>query len=381
MESFPALLETLGPDLFRRNSFRVAGLPVNATARQVTRQFDRLRLLERLGSSVGVGGAFPLQPAPDGDALRAALDRLRDPERRFLDDFFWFWPTVFGDNSDPAISSLDTGQVMDAVRLWAGAERRADGGVARHNLAVLYHLLALDMERPGPAGSPPLSAEAARLRDLYWENAWKHWRGIHADDGFWATLAERVRRLEEPQLTAATVDCLRRFLPEGLLGINAQLAARAVEAGQEQEAARQRSLLVQSGFSDAVEAALRAAVQALCTRLRLMSQQAAAETDADPAKGFSAAQRLHKFAQPLLATLRNLLPPQHPLAILTQDEVAAQVKSCAIIHANRTHSYDTALWWLLKQALEMARGETTRVQIRADIEVVKENSGIPRWVG
>ena len=43
------LLEAATKDLFRKNAFRITGLPVDATTRQVRRHGEELKLLTELG--------------------------------------------------------------------------------------------------------------------------------------------------------------------------------------------------------------------------------------------------------------------------------------------------------------------------------------------
>jgi len=95
------LLGAIGPDLYRTNSFRVVGMPVDATERTLAKQAERLKMRERLaGGLEAIRGALALRPAPDADSVREAMQRLRDPERRLVDELFWFWPTSSGDTGD-----------------------------------------------------------------------------------------------------------------------------------------------------------------------------------------------------------------------------------------------------------------------------------------
>ena len=90
------LSQAARPDLYRINAFRVAQLHAGATPRELTRKLERIKMLAKLGGQAQEpAGPLPLQPAPDLETMRAALERLRDPEVRLLDEFFWFWPRNF----------------------------------------------------------------------------------------------------------------------------------------------------------------------------------------------------------------------------------------------------------------------------------------------
>ena len=150
-ESGPdVLLNAARPDLFRVNGFRITGLGVGAGAQAITRQVDRMRMAEKYGAAAerNGNGPLPLEPPPDADTLRAAIQRLRDPEIRLIDEFFWFWPQNPGGNSDDeALNALGRGEEDEAVAIWTKQEKQSDlGYIAIHNMAVLSHVKALDLE-------------------------------------------------------------------------------------------------------------------------------------------------------------------------------------------------------------------------------------------
>src|SRR5262245_22360126 len=80
------LLRAAQPDLFRMNAFRVTGLPVDATAQQIARQADKLRMAEKFGNRSGSSHALAIDPPPTADDIRKALQRLHDPALRIIDE-------------------------------------------------------------------------------------------------------------------------------------------------------------------------------------------------------------------------------------------------------------------------------------------------------
>src|ERR1700730_1003500 len=89
----PALLAVTAPDLYRKNAFRITGLAVDATTREMVKHIEKLKMYEELGQlAEALPKAFPLKPSPTFEDIREAEKKLRDPEQRFIDEFFWFWP-------------------------------------------------------------------------------------------------------------------------------------------------------------------------------------------------------------------------------------------------------------------------------------------------
>src|SRR5437870_1635747 len=114
-----ALLDAATKDLFRRNAFRITGLPVDATPRDVAKHVEKLKVFAELGQDAQPNAALPLRPPPTVEDIRQAIQNLKDPEKRLIDEFFWFWPENFGQSrSDPAIQALEKGDLEAAADIW-----------------------------------------------------------------------------------------------------------------------------------------------------------------------------------------------------------------------------------------------------------------------
>ncbi|MDP2207469.1 MAG: hypothetical protein Q8K98_01675, partial [Bacteroidota bacterium] len=224
-----ALIESARPELYRMNAFRVTGLAVDATVRDISRQAERLRMMERLSSVQGIMRALPLDPPPSQEAIREAMQRLRDPERRLVDEFFWFWPHQLGESkNDNALIALSNQDVKIAKDLWIKQENfQSEANVSMHNLAVLCHCIALDMEYL--YHSKPASEEEKQILGQQWRETLKRWKVLLEHEGFWSRLAARIRELDDPRLTTGAARRMRTSLPLTILMINAQLALRAAE--------------------------------------------------------------------------------------------------------------------------------------------------------
>ena len=141
------LLEAANLNIYRENPFRITGLPVDATTKEITRHADKLKQMEELGyGQLANTAAFALDPPPTVDQIREAMRRLKEPEQRLIDEFFWFWPKTFGESAnDPAIQALRAGDMSKAYEIWETEEGEPTTGfIANHNIAVMLHLVALD---------------------------------------------------------------------------------------------------------------------------------------------------------------------------------------------------------------------------------------------
>jgi len=334
-----------GPDLYRDNPFRITGLPVRATARDIRRRADRLRVMERLGMSAGAEPQpLPLDPPPDETAVEEAMQRLRDPRRRLVDEFFWFWPAP-GGGTDEALEALRRGDADAAAGIWRRLRETSYGdaaAVALHNLAVLTHARALDAEHRG---------DGAQAEEL-WPQALEHWRMVVHDDDVWDLLDDRVRELADPRVTLGVARRMRTELPAVLMSLNARLAVRAARDGAKERVAAQLSLMGRSLFGGPViDKAVADAVEPEAARIRALCQTAERTTEADPERGAPVDDALRQGAS---------------------DDVATWTMRCTVAYGNKTGDWPAAER-LLRAARPLAATDTVRSRIDANLMTVEQN--------
>jgi hypothetical protein len=370
-----ALLAAAQPAIYRTNAFRVTGLPVTATARELSRHAEKLRMMEKLGGAPQIPRLLPLDPAPDAEAIREAQQRLHDPERRLVDELFWFWP--LGDaTADEGTAALARGDADAAAKAWRALERSEAGAVASHNLAVLWHALALDAELL--AAGAPLPAAQQQRRDAYWPLALERWSRLFGQEPLWERLRGRVRELDDPRLTVEEVERLRATLPVAVLSIVGELAARAAEAGQLDDAGRLVKLIRESGFpADAVQEALGRAATPLRNRIFALCQAAEPEADADPAHADRVTERLAAQTKPLLEALDGLLSAGHPTREAVHDEVALRLLACQIPYGNQTKNWERSIA-LLQPAMAVVASASARGRIQTNLDTLQNNLTLGR---
>ena len=145
--SCPALIESAHPEVYRHNAFRVMGLSVEETQRNMLRHTEKLRMMQKYGAKEAQKTPLALNPPPDEHTIREALHKLHDPEKRLIDEFFWFWPHQIGQSkTDQALALLARNDINHAAKRWFQMEQSSESFVSMHNLAVLFHCLALDWE-------------------------------------------------------------------------------------------------------------------------------------------------------------------------------------------------------------------------------------------
>lgn len=364
-----ALADRLSADLYRTNAFRVTGLAAEATDREISRHMERLRMARRLGTALPEA-ATPLRltPPPTLEAVAEAAQRLRDPDTRLVDRFFWFWG---GDPiSDHALTLLRDGNVVQAAGAWRQASRNGHQPVPQHNLAVLFHATAIDLEHETEARQ--LSDAEETRRGRLWQEALLSWRILLGLDDFWA-LWERMAQADSAMAAGLAAD-FRTGLPCALLTINAELAVSASRGLQGQpRALAHRALLETSGFdASAIEFARRRAVQPLMNSIASLCKQTEAAAVGEPSRGREAVTRLLADAAGPLANLATVLPGDHALLNAAAGEVLSAARGPLVSYANSTRDWSGVLP-LVTQCFNLPSSAAARDLWEKDVAAVISN--------
>jgi hypothetical protein len=364
------LMQAAAPDIYRINAFRISGLNVNATTREISNQIQKNQMQEKYGEKMeNHKSPFPIEPPPDIDKLRQALHRLRDPETRIIDEFFWFWPHSLENTlKDHALEALSRSDFKTAESLWINYEATlTESNVSKHNLAVLSHLLVLDIE----LNVNSLTEEEIAKRDNYWKDTFKRWKLLIEHEGFWGRLTARVRQMDDPRLTTGFVKRLRESLPYAILQINGMMAVEFAEKGKEEEAKRHLDLIRTSGFDCvAIDIALRRATDPVRKRIKVICLSACDESDKDNRRGIEFGRQVLTQTQNQLKVLKILLPEKKIIIEGAEDDIIDNVFSCYIKYVNKTEDYVSALE-LINSINNFIKSDASKVKVDEKIKTIE----------
>jgi hypothetical protein len=364
-----ALLDAATRDLFENNVFRITGLAVDATSREIAKHAHKVTVMHGLG--IANASAFPLKVPPTLDEIREAFEKINKfPERRMVDEFFWFWPAVFGEASlDPAIQALAAGKSETAAQIWASAETDPTAGiVAKHNLAVLSHLRALEFENDGMVGEID-----AKRRGEIWKNSYKRWEGLIPDDAFWDKVSDRIRQIDDPGLTTGFARRMRATLPIALIKVNAELALAWAKAGRSDLAKVHAEVMRESNQGlDAVTKAGELVLAPTVARVREHIKRANQHTESDPGTAGQVARELISEALFLVEVFEWFFgEAEHPTKDLLE-EVAITSINTLVGYQKKTWD-DQTFVELLERTLPLTQTDQRRSRILYNIGIGKKN--------
>lgn len=374
-----ALMETCTPLVYRHNAFRITGLPVDATTRDIKRRLDDLKHAEELGDAEQEHRhAFAITPPPGLDHIRESAHRLHDPERRIVEEFFWFWPCDWGNGKeDDALLALMNGDKDAAFKKWSdhlSYDHSKHSVIAKHNLAVMYHLVALDSEHV--ALETDLPAEQLTTISQYWRTCFKWWEELTDDETFWSLLTDRIRMLDDPRLTTGMARRMRATLPEAMDKINAMLAIQFIECDRLALAANHIAYMKETheGLDD-VARTLGHVTKPLRSRIETAVERATTTASHDPAKAYGAAMDLLTTAEQPLRILELVLPKDDPAGRDINDSVVNACLVCARSFARKTNQWDGCLL-ILDKASRIARSQEAKTELDSAITEARRNKDL-----
>jgi C-terminal repeat of topoisomerase len=368
------LLDAATKNLFRNNAFRITGLPVEATARQVAKHSANLGQMAELGLAPAHHTAlFALKPPPTLDEIREAAQRLKDPEKRLIDEFFWFWPCEpTAAAPDPALDALASGNADDALKAWATNEANPTSGpAAMHNIALFWHLTAIESESETATASP--ESPQQQTLEKHWRTCLRRWEYLTSDDGLWGRVNAHARRIDDHRLKLAFVQSMRATLPLALAKINAELALAHAEKGSTQ-LARMHVQLVRDGTGGpaTLEKAAERVLSPLVSRLRESIRRTKETTQETPDAAANAVRDLLAHATPLPDIFDLFYGEAEHTSKELLDEAATTCVDCLVSYQKDTEDNQSFVD-LLQMTLPLAEAVEVRQRIEKNIQIGKNN--------
>ncbi|NKE62486.1 DMT family transporter [Lentzea sp. PSKA42] len=310
------LREIAGPELYRRNPFRVVGLATDAKPAQVRAQRHLLLGALDLGGTIPGDRRLPLPSPPSAQEVRAAFDALERPDHRLVDELFWWWGEPGACGCAPEVHEV-------------------------HDIAVEAHAKALDN----------------KTDDDLWIDAADAWMDALDDPRFFDHVRHRMKALSDRRMSESTVEGLRNALPKALLAPQVALAPSRPRLATLLDTWDVPAVLLDDAHRSAAEPTT-ARIDALVREVNSLLNDGSTR---------AAAQRADEL--PRLANLLETLAPHERYRWSAKDRnrVAVMLNNCglALRDSDQTKASD-----LLELALSF-------VVEQRDREIIQDNMALP----
>jgi hypothetical protein len=370
------LLDVCTPNVYRYNAFRVTGLFTDASVRDIKRRIDDLKHAEEMGDTKEEHShAFALDPSPGLEHIREAALRLHDPERRIVEELFWFWPMKGSSGKlDPALLALAKGDKSSPYKTWTQAltDHHSEMSViSKHNLVVMYQMIALDGKLLGLEKN--ITEESMAKIEKYWHSCFKWWEDLIQDEIFWSLISERIRILDDPQLRTGFTRQIRATLPQALVKINTLLAIQYIEKGKLALASQQLAYLKETNYGiNDIHKALLTVTKPLQIRIGDAVAKASEIAECQPEKAAQAGLDLLEIISQPLEIIRTILPEQDYDRSDLFDAVAGTIMQCAVSFGNKTENWQSSVT-LLESALKFVASSELKDRVEKNLHTVRQN--------
>jgi hypothetical protein len=369
------LLKIATPELYRDNAFRVLGLPTTVTAREIERRQKNLQMIAKLGmdSHDQCHGYLPLIPSPNKESIQHAMERLRDPEKRLVDEFFWLWPTKTDSARDETLDLLSANRVNEALDILNREKEYDASGRTAHNLAVLYHAHALDFEHKFK--TERFTKAELETCGRWWKGAYEEWQELLENENFWSQVTARIRELDDPRLTTGMAKRIRHSLPKAIFKINATLAVRAAERNDEATCNYHIQLVKEFGSDQELfNAVMHEAVSPISERINIRCASVADKLKESSHKANEVARNLLAEIGLSLKAIDMLLPKDSLKRESLRDVVAETARDCTAVYGKDTADLRECLE-ISHEILQVAASKSLRKLIEDDIDNITEIVG------
>lgn len=379
------LLKAATPELYRRNAFRLTGLPVTASAREVARQADKLKMLADLGGQAAQQlSVIPGMEPPTSEEVREATQRLKNVEARALDEFFWFWPEDWEEpESDEAFAAIKRHDLDAAFAIWANREVETESFIASRNIALVLHMRSIEWALLDFAH--PLDADRLGKVHDYWKESFDRWEWLADDDRLWDAFKARIRQINDPALTTGYARRLRGELPLAFDKINAELALTYAQHGRYAEAQWHVDFLKCTHSSaDDTEAVIEATLAPTRARIERAIETSYSAAKQDKKTGIMQANKLLNVSEPLLAVFHVFHEFDSDERCRICDEVAQAGMKCAVMGYNASQESiappkptariaETDFTEVLRRLRSVAQSNDLRAEISETLNTARNN--------
>ena len=131
-------------DLIYQNPFRILGLPVTATDREIAKRIGDIAIYADMGKSIEFDSDhfFPIKPIRTTESIEEAKQKIEQPNNKLFYALFWFWENANNTIDEMAFEELKNGKTEKALEFW---ERETEKGITSQNKSNHKNLFTLKL--------------------------------------------------------------------------------------------------------------------------------------------------------------------------------------------------------------------------------------------
>lgn len=355
--------------LYFDNAFRILGLPGDSSQQDIKRKIMEYDISFKIKKKIQKG-IFSFGTAIDQELVQQADQKLKNPEKRIVDELFWFWPIEAGrGKEDEALIALYANNISTAVNIWLEEEK--NDIISTHNLAIYYHIQALQLEYKRTEKKDKISSQNEKQQSDFSCQAFTRWNKIIESEEFWDRLEKRIIDLDYPMLTKDTVSEIKALLPFSLCSYNLKKAIESTVSSDEYELERHFNIIKNAGFKEEIiEYALKEYSGPLTKHINNITSEYKETVKKDYKSGYNLSLKLIDESHFLLYLFDNLLN-DHYLKNDCHDKLAEAGLEIIIRYVNKSGKW-IEFCDVTEQFLSLATSKTLIARINDNLEIGKK---------
>ena len=345
-------------DIFLENPFRVLGLPVTASPRQISKRVHDLSMFSEFGRVPEYPGDLPFIDGLDRspESIERAAQRLELPERKLHFANFWFWI----DNSidELVMEVLQDGDIDKALSLWHRSIE--NNSPSAKTLSNHWNHALLSFISSSSAASKAAQLEPQSLR-IFMQRAVKTWS--HSSYlSYAARIAGATHTVKADSVLVKCADEFAKLLSKGGESPDVVLVKSLIAAFAPSSVTVQRH--VKSKFTSS-------RVKKIEGRIAACS----AACDEEPESAHEQGVALYRECAPEIAYLRQLLSAGDPHVASISDKVANELIDCSNVIYREVDETERALALskeLSQYANKLAVGLRVKKRVDDDLAIIEK---------
>lgn len=369
------LTKLCSENVYMDNLFHILGVGIDVTPRKLRRRREDIDSAHEFGEDAWRNQFKHLLgncEIPTYQEVCDAFARIENPEERIVSEFFWFWPTGDGDSS---LDDLLAGRKLAAIKAWENGEYAY--GKARtisiHNLAVVYHLYAIDAELQAIADGGKVPDDYHSKMCSYWDKSFSYWEQLADNDDFWDLFAARIKEFDDPRLTDDFVRRFRAEFPVAFDNINAHIAAEYAKLGAYTDAERHVNYMLKtmSGMDD-VQSTLNVLFEPMESMVKRLINNFDSKVAQSPRQGLECTKSLLAETDEIRRVAVGLLSEGQKIRTGLLSEIAWACNRYQVAYGSETKDWEACLD-VLEQLRSLACTPELKKTIGANIATISKN--------
>ncbi len=372
MVSSSILSQICNEGVYRTNAFHMLGLPTDASTKAIRRRKEDFDSAKELGAE-SWEREFPhwlgRLNTPTYQQVADAVTAIEDPRNRMIAELFWVWAI---EDHPAAMEAFLSGHRDKALELWQSLAQSYERNrvIALHNLAVVYHALAIEEE---------LSIIEGKVRPLnkglveeYWQKSLSYWKELVDNDDFWGLYEGRMREFDDPRLTSGFIYRIRQELILALSNINAQLALLYIQQGSVSDAQRLVGYMYTLCTSDEKVQVLETSLQSQEKHIENIIHGCQKKVKEDPAQGAACVEEILGASSNVVRAAECFFDAENSCRLRILSDIFEACNAILVAYGNKTENWYVCLK-LNKRLLPLACTPELHKRAESNQQAIQQN--------